>query len=476
MTPGTDPLRTLGLEPGATPAEIKRAYRRLAKAYHPDSAGPLALPRFLAIQAAYERLTDGPAATTRNGRRPAEPRPGAEPSTPPPPGRSWRADAERARATREAHRRRTNRTGPRPSGDPGRPAGGGSAPGRDPASGATGSTGSADPSGRSGRAGGRKGRPKATIGSTSYDGTENEPFEPGWSGATWYGAASGTYWTINPKEYADPRKHGPEYLARARRSQAGGPAGEPTVPPAPATSGGRGDRAGRPEHLPRHRPGLRATTGERRARWPRIPVRRLSRAIGGPPEWMAGTPGEGTLPRRFGGAGPGAVDRVRTQRSPARGSPSRGIRRSHRLPRRCPSVPWLRRPPVGRLRPVRRGPVRQGRPRRRPRPQRASAGPVAAGTAGPPARRSLDLAWIDPSRFVRTWRGRILLAALGWFPIGLAIFGIHGQVTGCSRYLASCTEPVGWSVWIPQLIVFALLLTLRDSPGSPPAPASACCS
>jgi hypothetical protein len=90
--------------------------------------------------------------------------------------------------------------------------------------------------------------------------------------------------------------------------------------------------------------------------------------------------------------------------------------------------------------------------------ERASAGPVAAGTAGPPARRNLDLAWIDPSRFVRTWRGRILLAALGWFPIGLAIFGIHGQVTGCSRYLASCTEPVGWSVWIPQLIVFALLL------------------
>src|ERR1019366_748823 len=68
------------------------------------------------------------------------------------------------------------------------------------------------------RGGGGRARPKATIGSTSYDGTENEPFEPGWSGATWYGADSGTYWTINPKEYADPRKHGPEYLARARRN------------------------------------------------------------------------------------------------------------------------------------------------------------------------------------------------------------------------------------------------------------------
>jgi len=27
-----DPYRTLGLEPGASPAEIKRAYRRLAEA------------------------------------------------------------------------------------------------------------------------------------------------------------------------------------------------------------------------------------------------------------------------------------------------------------------------------------------------------------------------------------------------------------------------------------------------------------
>ena len=35
---------------------------------------------------------------------------------------------------------------------------------------------------------------------------------------------SGTYWTINPREYADPRKHGPEYLARARRAVPAWPA------------------------------------------------------------------------------------------------------------------------------------------------------------------------------------------------------------------------------------------------------------
>jgi hypothetical protein len=73
---------------------------------------------------------------------------------------------------------------------------------------------------------------------------------------------------------------------------------------------------------------------------------------------------------------------------------------------------------------------------------------------------------VQPARFgglqaasiTGSWRGRLLLAALAWFPIGLAIFGIHGQVTGCSQFLASCTDAVAWSVWIPQLIVFVLLL------------------
>ena len=57
-----DPYRTLGLTRGASIDEVKRAYRRLAKANHPDAAGPGALPRFLAIQAAYEKLAGGSAA------------------------------------------------------------------------------------------------------------------------------------------------------------------------------------------------------------------------------------------------------------------------------------------------------------------------------------------------------------------------------------------------------------------------------
>ena len=73
---------------------------------------------------------------------------------------------------------------------------------------------------------GARKRNKATLGSTSYDGVEG-PFEPDWRGASWYGTTSGTYWTLNPKEYADPRKHGPEYQARARRATRRGAPGMP---------------------------------------------------------------------------------------------------------------------------------------------------------------------------------------------------------------------------------------------------------
>src|SRR6266850_2190091 len=88
-----DPHATLGLPRGASRAEIKAAYRRLAKAFHPDTAGEAAVPRFLAIQAAYETLI-GTA-------------PGRPASSPPTEG--WRADNARARATREAWRARGRR-------------------------------------------------------------------------------------------------------------------------------------------------------------------------------------------------------------------------------------------------------------------------------------------------------------------------------------------------------------------------------
>ncbi len=251
--PSPDPWQVLGVDREATLAQIKRAYRRLVKANHPDSAGDRALARFLEIQAAYETLGSGwggpvagldarrgsaaPGRSTRG--RGSAPAGRGSPAGPPP----WGTDPDRARATREAYRDRSRRgTGGSASeagagrGGPG--AGGGGA-----------ARGGGTTEGRAHQGGGRRPRrdrapTKATIGSTSYDGADEEPFEPDWDGATWYGAGSGTYWTINPKEYADPRKHGPEYLARSRRrSGPTDPRGGPARPDAAErdASGGRAD-------------------------------------------------------------------------------------------------------------------------------------------------------------------------------------------------------------------------------------------
>jgi curved DNA-binding protein CbpA len=208
VTAGGDPYRVLGVPEGASVADVKRAYRLLAKRHHPD-AGEGSVARFLEIQAAYEVLVrrdpangDRAGAARSSGRRPAQQgprtagarrtrgeRPG-DPGAPPTPGTEW------ARRPREA--------------------GGRSAAG----SGA----GSAAGSGGTGeRARRGRGPRKATLGSTTYD-EAREADEPTWEGADWYGPVSGTYWTVNPKEYADPRKHGPEYTARwAGRAGVGAP-------------------------------------------------------------------------------------------------------------------------------------------------------------------------------------------------------------------------------------------------------------
>lgn len=58
-----DPFRILGIEPGASPDEIKAAYRRAAAKYHPDKVThlgkefqELAHKKLVAIQRAYETL------------------------------------------------------------------------------------------------------------------------------------------------------------------------------------------------------------------------------------------------------------------------------------------------------------------------------------------------------------------------------------------------------------------------------------
>ena len=50
----SNPYARLGLAPGASLADVKRAYRRLAMHFHPDHAGPGSLPTFMAVKSAYE--------------------------------------------------------------------------------------------------------------------------------------------------------------------------------------------------------------------------------------------------------------------------------------------------------------------------------------------------------------------------------------------------------------------------------------
>jgi hypothetical protein len=267
VTSRGDPYGALGLAPGASLADVKRAYRLLVKRNHPD-AGEGSLERFLEIQAAYETLLQGgptvgagpgpagPGATRPPGQRPAQPG-----------RRGSRASA-----------------GSAPPG----PARDGARPGRGPGDG---------PAGERGRRG-RDPR-KATLGSTTYDGA-GETTEPPWDGADWYGPASGTYWTLNPKEYADPRKHGPEYLARARAARSRGPRGRPPLDQAASRGSQDGD------------PAVPAAAGP------------------GPPSAPpAGTPRTGgagtTSPRADGAIPPGDADGSTPRTAPVNGRP--GLRR-----------------------------------------------------------------------------------------------------------------------------------------------------
>jgi hypothetical protein len=54
---GVDPREVLGVDPGASPAEVAAAFRRLAKRWHPDLAdAPGAADRMALINAAYDAL------------------------------------------------------------------------------------------------------------------------------------------------------------------------------------------------------------------------------------------------------------------------------------------------------------------------------------------------------------------------------------------------------------------------------------
>ncbi len=60
-----DPYKVLGLEPGASDEDVKRAYRALAKKYHPDMnpGDAHAAKRMNEINAAYDQIKNPPART-----------------------------------------------------------------------------------------------------------------------------------------------------------------------------------------------------------------------------------------------------------------------------------------------------------------------------------------------------------------------------------------------------------------------------
>ena len=163
--------RVLGLPSAPTVEAVKQAYRALAKSLHPDAVGGASKP------AAFARLTEAYEVAL--------------------------SEASDAKRHGEAMRR------------PSPPSRRRSAPRRD-----------ATTSERHGAAS----SPRATPGSTTYDGAQQDDGDQPWDGAEWVGADSGTYWRVNPKEYADPRKHGAEYRARGKRPVRRDPSGY-RVPP-----------------------------------------------------------------------------------------------------------------------------------------------------------------------------------------------------------------------------------------------------
>ncbi len=78
MTEPRDLYAMLGVAPTATPAEIRQAYRRLVRQYHPDRhpGDPAAHARMVEINAAYAVLSDPDrrAAYDAARRRPSTPR------------------------------------------------------------------------------------------------------------------------------------------------------------------------------------------------------------------------------------------------------------------------------------------------------------------------------------------------------------------------------------------------------------------
>ncbi len=408
-----DPYRTLGLTRGATLDEVKRAYRRLAKINHPDAAGEAALPRFLAIQAAYEQLV-GPAPGT--GRRPT-----AGPAT--------------AVGRRPAGRRTRRAYGGRARNAPPRRPRAREAPARPGRAGAAGAGGAAGGSAAAGRAG-------AAAGPVARD----RPGAPAAASATARSAAN---------LRAAPR------LGHARRRRR--PAAKPR---APQQGDARVDVVRRGGRRP-----VRARLGRRQLvrHHERHVLDAQPEGIRRSPQARAGVPG--TRPA----SGPSA--RRGSVRAPAptpRRAPDATRPATRRARRPGDGRPPGRPDPHdsswwdSTAGPAGAATIRTAAPARRrrspPRDRRAPRRPAQAGRAArhgpttaaarPRARRGRHHP--RPDRRPLRWRRAAgsARALIGWLPIALGLGWLVGEMTGCGRFAATCDDGVaGPMLFVLQVVV-----------------------
>ena len=408
-----DPYRTLGLKRGATLDEVKRAYRRLAKINHPDAAGEAALPRFLAIQAAYEQLA-GPASLGK-ARRPT-----------PAPRRPWDAEADK---TRRAYGGRARNAPPGAAG-----AGGAAPTGK---GGAAGAGGEANPSGGAGRGERRLGAPHRIGGAHGRGVGTSRPAAnlraaPRVGDARHAATRRASARTQQGDARIDVVRRGRHRAVRARLGRRqlvrhhqrhvldGEPEGIRRSPQA---------RAGVPGTRPAGRPsawrgsvhaGPDARGARRRRRGdPGDPATRRRRPAGRP------DPHDVVVVGLDGGAGrPGGPDDARHGRRPV-------LRLGGR--RGDAATAYGRGPADTRAEPP-------------------------TGEPPPPdlGRAAADITHaLTDDRFGGS-RGRLARALIGWLPIALGLSWLVGEMTGCGRFAATCDDGVaGPMLFVLQILAFA---------------------
>jgi hypothetical protein len=224
------------------------------------------------------------------------------------------------------------------------------------------------------------------MGSTSYD-EARDPADPSWAGASWYGPTTGEYWIVNPREYADPRKHGPGYLGR--------------------------------------RPG-----DARRA--PEVEEPIVDDQDDPAPEDPAD-------PRRAGFHTPGAAARPREP------EPDRPTSRAADATTEHAGARAWERPP----RPA--GSAAAMDPRLEREPGEAGGPDGPPGEIGAALSAALAAGGSDPVR-------RLGLVLLAWPPLGLIVASAIGDVTGCSRYAATCDQADSLLPWLAQALILGMLL------------------